>query len=88
MEVDAGGGGVGDALAAEGVEGLGGSAVNERGLDGGGLRLTLLPHGEEGVLGGEGELVDIEELSTMVAGFSDDGRGIQDEGLMREAMGS
>lgn len=35
---------------------------------------------------GEGELVDIEELSTMVAGFSDDGRGIQDEGLMREAM--
>lgn len=35
---------------------------------------------------GEGELVDIEGLSTMVAGFSDDGRGIQDEGLMREAM--
>lgn len=35
---------------------------------------------------GEGELVDIEGLSQMVAGFSDDGRGIQDEGLMREAM--
>ena len=35
---------------------------------------------------GEGELVNIEELSGLVAGFSDDGRGIQDEGLMREAM--
>lgn len=35
---------------------------------------------------GEGELVDIEGLSALVAGFSDDGRGIQDEGLMREAM--
>ena len=35
---------------------------------------------------GEGELVNIEELSSHVAGFSDDGRGIQDEGLMREAM--
>ena len=35
---------------------------------------------------GEGELVNIEELSSHVPGFSDDGRGIQDEGLMREAM--
>ena len=35
---------------------------------------------------GEGELVNIEELSGQVVGFSDDGRGIQDEGLMREAM--
>ena len=35
---------------------------------------------------GEGELVNIEELNGRVAGFSDDGRGIQDEGLMREAM--
>ena len=35
---------------------------------------------------GEGELVNIEELSKYVPGFSDDGRGIQDEGLMREAM--
>ena len=35
---------------------------------------------------GEGELVNIEELSPYVAGFSDDGRGIQDEGLMRAAM--
>ena len=35
---------------------------------------------------GEGELVHIEELSQYVPGFSDDGKGIQDEGLMREAM--
>lgn len=35
---------------------------------------------------GEGELVNIEELSAFVPGFSDDGKGIQDEGLMREAM--
>jgi len=35
---------------------------------------------------GEGELVNIEQLSAFVPGFSDDGRGIQDEGLMREAM--
>ncbi len=35
---------------------------------------------------GEGELVHIEELSPYVPGFSDDGRGIQDEGLMRAAM--
>lgn len=35
---------------------------------------------------GEGELVDIEGLAPLVSGFSDDGRGIQDEGLMREAM--
>lgn len=35
---------------------------------------------------GEGELVNIEALSPYVAGFSDDGRGIQDERLMREAM--
>ena len=35
---------------------------------------------------GEGELVNIEALSSRVAGFSDDGRGIQDEQLMRQAM--
>lgn len=35
---------------------------------------------------GEGELVDIESMHTLVAGFSDDGRGIQDKALMREAM--
>ena len=35
---------------------------------------------------GEGELVNIEQLSAHVPGFSDDGRGVQDEVLMREAM--
>lgn len=35
---------------------------------------------------GEGELVNIEQLAPLVPGFSDDGRGIQDGGLMREAM--
>ncbi len=35
---------------------------------------------------GEGELVNIEELCHYVPGFSDDGCGVQDEGLMREAM--
>ena len=35
---------------------------------------------------GKGELVDFEALAPYVKGFSDDGRGIQDETLMREAM--
>ena len=35
---------------------------------------------------GRGELVDFAALAPHVAGFSDDGRGVQDEGLMREAM--
>ena len=35
---------------------------------------------------GEGDLVSIEELSPYVVGFSDDGRGVQDEALMRRAM--
>ena len=35
---------------------------------------------------GAGELVDFEALAPYVKGFSDDGRGIQDEVLMREAM--
>lgn len=35
---------------------------------------------------GTGELVDMKTLSNLVAGFSDDGRGIQDINLMREAM--
>lgn len=32
------------------------------------------------------ELVDYEALAPLVAGFSDDGSGVQDEGVMREAM--
>lgn len=35
---------------------------------------------------GRGELVDFQELACSVGGFSDDGRGVQDEELMREAM--
>ena len=35
---------------------------------------------------GAGELVDFESLAPYVRGFSDDGRGVQSEELMREAM--
>ncbi len=35
---------------------------------------------------GGGELVDFAALAPYVAGFSDDGRGVQDEATMREAM--
>lgn len=35
---------------------------------------------------GRGELVDFEALSSLVAGFSDDGRGVQARELMAEAM--
>ena len=35
---------------------------------------------------GKGELVDFEALAGKVAGFSDDGRGVQSEELMAEAM--
>ncbi|MGM9806319.1 MAG: dihydroorotase [Candidatus Aphodosoma sp.] len=35
---------------------------------------------------GDGELVDFKALAPYVAGFSDDGRGVQRENLMRQAM--
>jgi len=35
---------------------------------------------------GAGELVDFEALAPYVCGFSDDGRGVQSDDLMREAM--
>ncbi|MFI3286276.1 MAG: dihydroorotase [Rikenellaceae bacterium] len=35
---------------------------------------------------GRGELVDFESLAPKVGGFSDDGRGVQSDALMREAM--
>ena len=35
---------------------------------------------------GRGELVDFDALAPDVVGFSDDGRGVQEEALMREAM--
>ena len=37
---------------------------------------------------GRGELVDFDALAPDVVGFSDDGRGVQEEALMREAMRS
>ena len=35
---------------------------------------------------GKGQLVDYEALAPYVCGFSDDGKGVQEEGLMEEAM--
>ena len=49
-------------------------------------RIPVLPFGAVTV-GEKGEqLADLEAMAPNVAGFSDDGRGIQDGGLMREAM--
>ena len=48
--------------------------------------VTVLPYGAVTV-GEQGrELADLEGMAPYVAAFSDDGRGIQDAGLMREAM--
>ncbi len=51
-----------------------------------GARVHVLPYGA--VTRGEqgGELADLEALAPYVAGFSDDGRGVQDEAVMRKAM--
>ena len=43
--------------------------------------LGSITKGEKGTL-----LSDIEELAPLVAGFSDDGVGVMDDGLMKEAM--
>ncbi len=50
-------------------------------------RIRVMPYGTitRGQLG-RGELVDFEALAPYVAAFSDDGRGVQAEELMREAM--
>lgn len=46
----------------------------------------VLPYGAI-TMGEEGlELSDMEGMAPFVAGFSDDGRGVQDENMMREAM--
>ena len=52
-----------------------------------GAQVRVLPYGCI-TLGqkGEGELADFAALRPMVAGFSDDGRGVQSESTMREAM--
>ena len=49
--------------------------------------ITVLPYGCV-TMGqkGEGELCDYAALKPYVAGFSDDGRGVQSEATMREAM--
>ena len=49
-------------------------------------RVRVLPYGA--VTRGEKgrELADLEALAPLVCAFSDDGHGVQDEGLMREAM--
>ena len=48
--------------------------------------IDVLPYGAI-TLGEQGrELADLEGMAPYVAAFSDDGRGLQDPGLMREAM--
>ena len=49
-------------------------------------RVRVLPYGAI-TRGEQGrELADLEGLAPLVCAFSDDGHGVQDEGLMREAM--
>ena len=49
-------------------------------------RIAVIPYGTitRGQAGGE--LSDMEAMSSKVAGFSDDGRGVQDDEMMRSAM--
>ena len=48
--------------------------------------VTVLPYGAISV-GEQGrELADLEGMASRVVAFSDDGKGVQDAGLMREAM--
>lgn len=49
-------------------------------------KIRVLPYGALTVEEKGGCLADIAVLSSFVAGFSDDGRGVQDEGMMRRAM--
>ena len=48
--------------------------------------ISVYPYGAISVGERGEELADIEGLSPQVAGFSDDGRGVQSEAMMREAM--
>ncbi len=49
--------------------------------------IRVLPYGAITVgQKGEGTLSQMEEMAGRVCGFSDDGRGVKDEALMREAM--
>ncbi len=49
-------------------------------------RVRVHPFGAITVGERGGELADMEGLAPFVCGFSDDGRGVQDAGMMREAM--
>ena len=48
--------------------------------------MAVFPYGAISVDEKGESLADLEGLAPFVAAFSDDGRGVQDEGLMREAM--
>ena len=48
--------------------------------------VRVVPYGAITRGQGGGELSDMEALAPYVAGFSDDGRGVQDEDVMRRAM--
>ncbi len=50
-------------------------------------RIRILPYGAITIRqDGRSELSDMEALAPFVCGFTDDGKGIQDKGLMRAAM--
>ncbi len=49
-------------------------------------KVRVLPYGAISCGEGGERLADLEALAPYVAGFSDDGRGVQSEDLMREAM--
>ena len=50
-------------------------------------RIHVVPYGAITILqDGRSELSDMEALAPFVCGFTDDGKGIQDKGLMRAAM--
>ena len=49
-------------------------------------KTAVYPYGAITVGRAGKELTDMEKLAPRVIGFSDDGSGVQDEGLMREAM--
>lgn len=48
--------------------------------------MQVIPYGTITVGENGGQLSDMEALAPFVAGFSDDGRGVQDEDMMRAAM--
>ena len=51
-----------------------------------GARIHVWPYGSITVRQCGDQLSDMADMAPMVAGFSDDGRGVQDENMMRQAM--